>query len=68
MTAMKVKYFTDTDTLYIELNERPAAQTTELNENVLLDLDRDGKVVALTVEHAAEHSGKMDFSYEATAA
>jgi len=68
---MKVKYFTDTDTLYIQLNDRPAAQTTELNENVLLDLDRDGKVVALTVEHAASATGgpgKLDFSYEATAA
>jgi len=68
---MKVKYFTDTDTLYIQLSDRPAAQTTELNENVLLDLDQDGKVVSLTIEHAASAAGrpgKLDFSYEATAA
>ncbi len=65
---MKVRYFAETDTLHIQLSDRPAAQTTELNENVLLDLDQDGKVVSLTIEHAAQPSGKMDFSYEATAA
>ena len=65
---MKVKYFIDTDTLFIQLNDREAAETTELNENVLVDLDRDGKVVSLTIEHAMQCSGKLDFSYEASAA
>jgi len=65
---MKVKYFIETDTLYIKLNDREAAQTTELNENVLVDMDKDGKVVGLTIEHAMEHSGKPDFSYETSAA
>ena len=65
---MKVKYFIETDSLYIKLNEREAVETTELNENVLVDLDRDGKVVSLTIEHAMEHSGKLDFSYETSAA
>jgi len=65
---MKVKYFIETDTLYIKLNDREAAETTELNENVLVDMDKDGKVVGLTIEHAMEHSGKLDFSYETSAA
>jgi uncharacterized protein YuzE len=65
---MKVKYFIETDTLYIKLNDREADQTTELNENVLVDMDKDGKVVGLTIEHAMEHSGKLDFSYETSAA
>jgi uncharacterized protein YuzE len=65
---MKVKYFTETDTLYIQLSDRQPAETTELNENVLLDIDHDGKVVGLTIEHAMEPSGKLDFSYEASAA
>ncbi len=65
---MKVKYFVETDTLYIRLNDREAAETTELKENVLLDIDRDGKVVSLTIEHAMERSGKLDFSYETSAA
>jgi len=65
---MKVKYFIETDTLHIKLNDREATETTELNENVLVDIDKDGKVVGLTIEHAMEHSGKLDFSYETSAA
>jgi len=66
MTQMKVKYFVDTDTLYIKLNDRASAETTELNENVLVDTDQNGKVVGLTIEHAMENSGKLDFSYESS--
>ena len=65
---MKVKYFTDTDTLYIKLNDRDPFETTELNENVLVDVDQNGKVVELTIEHAMEQSGKLDFSYETSTA
>ena len=43
---MKVKYFIETDTLYIQLNDRKAAETTELNENILVDIDQDGKVAS----------------------
>lgn len=68
MTPMKVTYFTDTDTLYLRLNDREPAETRDINDNVLLDLDRDGKVVAVTIEHAMENPGKLDFSYETSAA
>jgi uncharacterized protein YuzE len=66
---MKVRYFEDTDTLYIELiSDGEPAQTEELNDNVLLELDKDGKVVGLTIEHAKQAQGKLDFSYETVAA
>lgn len=61
---MKVRYFTETDTLHVQLNDRKAVETNELNENVLLDLDESGKVVGFTIEHAKESTGKLDFSYE----
>ncbi|MEK6676494.1 MAG: DUF2283 domain-containing protein [Planctomycetota bacterium] len=61
---MKVKYFTETDTLFIQLNDRETVESKELNENILLDIDRDGKVVSLTIEHAMAQSGKPEFSYE----
>lgn len=64
---MKVKYFEDTDTLYLELSVSKVAETRELNENVYLDLDDEGKVVSLTIEHAKASSGKLDFSYETVA-
>jgi uncharacterized protein YuzE len=65
---MKVKYFEDTDTLFIKLSEKSPVETRELNENVMLEIDENGKVVGLTVEHAKEQSGGMDFSYETIAA
>lgn len=65
---MKVRYFEDTDTLYIELSDKEPARTEELNDNVLLELDENGKVVGLTIEHAKQAQGKFDFSYETVAA
>jgi len=65
---MKVRYFEDTDTLYIELKDQKPVQTEELNENVMLELDDKGRVVGLTVEHAKEGAGKLGFSYETVAA
>lgn len=65
---MKVKYFPDTDTLFIKLNDHAIVETRELSDHVLLDMDREGKIVSLTVEHAKEQTGKLDFSYELVAA
>ena len=65
---MKIKYFEDTDTLYIELSDAEVAETKELNENLYVDLDAEGRVVSLTIEHAKATSGKLDFSYEMVAA
>ncbi|RMD66380.1 DUF2283 domain-containing protein [Candidatus Pacearchaeota archaeon] len=65
---MKIKYFEDTDTLYVELSDNEVAETKELNENLYVDLDAEGRVVSLTIEHAKATSGKLDFSYETVAA
>jgi uncharacterized protein YuzE len=64
---MKVKYFQDTDTLYIEFRPGPVAHTQDLDENTLLDLDGNGNVCAITVEHAKERAGIPSFSYELVA-
>ena len=50
---MKLSYFDDTDTLYIELRSDVVSDTKELDENTVLDLDADGNIVAITVEHAS---------------
>lgn len=65
---MKVRYFEDTDTLYIELKEDKPTQTEELNDNVMIELDEKGNVVGLTIEHAKQGAGKLGFSYETVAA
>lgn len=61
---MKIKYFRDTDTLYIELCPAEVEETRELDENTLLDLDGEGRLCAMTIEHASERMTIPDFSYE----
>jgi uncharacterized protein YuzE len=65
---VKVKYFVETDTLYIEFRAGDVAETRDLDENTLLDVDASGNVLALTVEHASERTGIPEFSYEQVAA
>lgn len=65
---MKVRYFTDTDTLYIEFRATPVAETRDLDENTILDVDAQGQICSITVEHASERAGIPEFSYEQVAA
>jgi uncharacterized protein YuzE len=50
---MIVKYFRDTDTALLEFSAAAVEETREISENVLVDLDRDGNLVNMTIEHAA---------------
>jgi len=61
---MKIKYFEDTDTLYIEFRSVEVAETRDLDGNTLIDLDRDGNICGITIEHARERAGIPKFSYE----
>jgi uncharacterized protein YuzE len=61
---MKIRYFTDIDTLYIEFRDRPVAETRDLDENTVLDVDAEGNICAITVEHASKRAGIPEFSYE----
>ncbi len=65
---MKIKYFQDTDTLYIEFRSGDIAVTKDLDENTLLDLDKDGNICAITVEHAKDRADIPHFSFEQIAA
>jgi uncharacterized protein YuzE len=49
---MKIRYFRDTDTLYIEFRSTKVAETRDLDEDTLLDLDAEGNICGITVEHA----------------
>ena len=61
---MKVRYFADTDTLLIEFRDAPVTETRDLDENTLLDLDEQGNICSITVEHASKRAGAPEFSYE----
>jgi uncharacterized protein YuzE len=53
---MKMSYFDDTDTLYIEFKEAEVTETKDLDEDTLLDLDQSGHIISITVEHASERT------------
>jgi uncharacterized protein YuzE len=65
---MKVQYFADTDTLYIEFRDRDIAETKDLDENTVLDLDAKGNVCAITFEHASERTDVHRLTVEGIAA
>lgn len=61
---MKIKYFEDTDTLYIEFREGEIVETRDLDEDTILDVDCNGNICAITIEHARERTEIPSFSYE----
>jgi len=61
---MKVRYFEDTDTLYIELRDGSVAETRDLDENTLIDVDDKGQMVAITIEHAKDRAELANLVYE----
>ena len=65
---MKVKYFEDTDTLYIEFRADAIVESRDLDENTLLEVDADGRICAMTVEHASQRMDAKHFSFEQVAA
>ena len=65
---MKVSYFEDTDTLYIELRHGPVAETRDIDENTLVDVDEGGDMLAITIEHAKTRAELSQFMYERVAA
>lgn len=50
---MKLNYYPDTDSLYIDLSERPSAECKEISEGVVLDYDADGNLVGIDIDNAS---------------
>jgi uncharacterized protein YuzE len=61
---MKVRYFADTDTMLIEFRDATVAETRDLDENTVLDVDARGNICSITVEHASERADAPHFTYE----
>ena len=51
---MKLHYYPETDSLYIELNPNPSADSREISESLVVDFDAKGRVVGLDIQHASE--------------
>ena len=61
---MKAKYFSDTDTLLLTFNDNEVVETYDVNEDVLVEVDKDGRVVSMTVEHAHQQTDVHEFTYQ----
>jgi uncharacterized protein YuzE len=65
---MKLRYFVGTDTSLIEFRKAPVAETRDLDEDTILDVDAQGNICSITIEHASRRTDAPHFTYEEVAA
>jgi uncharacterized protein YuzE len=50
---MKLNYYSDTDSLYIDLSEKPSVESREISEGIVLDYDAAGNLVGIDIDNAS---------------
>jgi uncharacterized protein YuzE len=50
---MRISYYADTDSLYIDLSSKPSVDSREVSEGVVLDYDADGNLVGIDIDQAS---------------
>jgi len=53
---MKLNYYADTDSLYIDLSERESVESREVSEGVVLDYDAAGRLVGIDIDNASTNA------------
>jgi uncharacterized protein YuzE len=51
--AMKLNYYSETDSLYIDLSEKPSVESREISEGIVLDYDAAGNLVGIDIDNAS---------------
>jgi uncharacterized protein YuzE len=51
---MKLNYYPDTDSLYIDLSEKPSIKSLEVSEGIVLDYDASGNLVGIDIDNASK--------------
>ncbi len=51
---MKLRYYSDTDSLYIDLSSRPSVDSREVSDGVVLDYDAEGNLVGIDIDEASK--------------
>jgi uncharacterized protein YuzE len=51
---MKLNYYPDTDSLYIDLSEQPSVESREIAEGIVLDYDAAGHLVGIDIDNASQ--------------
>ncbi|OGP50967.1 MAG: hypothetical protein A2Y79_10405 [Deltaproteobacteria bacterium RBG_13_43_22] len=50
---MKLNYYPETDSLYIDLSEKTSIESREISEGVVLDYDAEGNLVGIDIDNAS---------------
>ena len=61
---MNIRYFEDTDTLWIELCPSASVETRDVDANTLVEVDADGNICAITLERASRSTDLSSFHFE----
>jgi len=51
---MKLNYYPETDSLYIDLSETTSVESKEISEGVVLDYDAEGNLVGIDIDNASK--------------
>ncbi|MEW6194841.1 MAG: DUF2283 domain-containing protein [Bacteroidota bacterium] len=51
---MKLQYYPDTDSLYIDLSEKASVDSKEIANGVVIDFDENGSIVGIDIDHASK--------------
>jgi uncharacterized protein YuzE len=64
---MKIKYFPDTDTALIEFSDAAVAETRDISDEIYIDMDENGRLVSMTIEHAKTSARIKEVSFQEVA-
>jgi uncharacterized protein YuzE len=51
---MKLNYYPETDSLYIDLSSKPSKESLEISEGIVLDYDDDGHITGIDFDNASQ--------------
>ena len=50
---MKLNYYPETDSLYIDLSSKPSKESIEVSEGIVIDYDEEGHITGIDVDNAS---------------
>jgi uncharacterized protein YuzE len=59
---MKLKYYPDTDSLYIDLSSKTSAESKEVSSGVVLDYDVNGNLIGIDIDNASKKLDLKDLT------
>ena len=50
---MKLNYYPETDSLYIDLSSKTSTESVEISEGVVIDYDEEGHITGIDIDNAS---------------